>query len=116
MLPQLQQSSSSPLTTPPTPPHLPKLSTPIAHRLLQPPSAQKPLPLQSIGNIVKFSMEDLRESFLRVEEFWYEPEYDGSVIKLVKDADSPEEAFVAGISSTFSHRSSCISARSSFVF
>ncbi|GAW00979.1 hypothetical protein LENED_002541 [Lentinula edodes] len=74
MLPQLQQSSSSPLTTPPTPPHLPKLSTPIAHRLLQPPSAQKPLPLQSIGNIVKFSMEDLRESFLRVEEFWYEPE------------------------------------------
>ncbi|KAJ4467101.1 hypothetical protein C8R41DRAFT_925882 [Lentinula lateritia] len=54
-------------------------------------------------------MEDLRESFLRVEELWYEPEvaqacggwielliaaveqYDGSVIKLVKDADSPEE-------------------------
>ncbi|KAF8823435.1 hypothetical protein HHX47_DHR10000154 [Lentinula edodes] len=112
MLPQLQQSSPSPLTTPP---QSPKLFSPIAHRLLTTfihpahASAYQPLPLHSIGDIVKSRMEDLRESFLRVEELWYEPEvaqacggwielliaaveqYDGSVIKLVKDADSPEE-------------------------
>ncbi|KAJ3889108.1 hypothetical protein GG344DRAFT_52319, partial [Lentinula edodes] len=34
MLPQLQQSSSSPLTTPPTTPQSPKLFSPIAHCLL----------------------------------------------------------------------------------
>ncbi|KAJ3866498.1 hypothetical protein EV359DRAFT_79477 [Lentinula novae-zelandiae] len=111
-----QQSSSSPLTTPPsTPPQSHELFSPIAHRCLTTfihpahASAQQPLPLHSIGDIVKSRMEDLRESFLRVEELWYEPEvaqacggwielliaaveqYDGSVIRLVKDADSPEE-------------------------
>ncbi|KAJ3809223.1 hypothetical protein F5876DRAFT_14255, partial [Lentinula aff. lateritia] len=108
MLPQLQQSSSSPLTTPPpTPPQSPELFSPIAHHCLTTfihpahASAQQPLPLHSIGDIVKSRMEDLRESFLRVEELWYEPEvaqacggwielliaaveqYDGSVIKLI---------------------------------
>ncbi|KAJ3780104.1 hypothetical protein GGU10DRAFT_168104 [Lentinula aff. detonsa] len=92
-------------------------SSPTVHRLLiththpAHPSAQNPLPIHSIGDIVKSRMEDLRESFLRVEELWYEPEvaqacggwielliaaveeYDHAdgELKLVKDAESPED-------------------------
>ncbi|KIK57391.1 hypothetical protein GYMLUDRAFT_203822 [Collybiopsis luxurians FD-317 M1] len=74
------------------------------------PSSQNPLSLREIGDIVKGRMEELRESFMRIEELWYEPEvskacggwievliraveeYDGynpGSLTLTKDAESP---------------------------
>ncbi|KAJ3975633.1 hypothetical protein EV361DRAFT_460152 [Lentinula raphanica] len=57
-------------SSPPQTPH--RLLRTFVHRAH--PSAQNPLSLHAISDIVKSRMEDLRESFLRVEDVWYEPE------------------------------------------
>ncbi|KAF5391049.1 hypothetical protein D9757_003992 [Collybiopsis confluens] len=73
------------------------------------PSSQSPLSLREIGDIIKARMEGLRESFMRIEELWYEPEiskacggwielliraveeYDPGSLSLAKETDSSSD-------------------------
>ncbi|KAJ3763930.1 hypothetical protein EV360DRAFT_32555, partial [Lentinula raphanica] len=67
------ETPNSSLSLSPPPPQTPhRLLTTFVHGAH--PSTQNPLSLHSIGDIIKSRMEDLRESFLRIEDLWYEPE------------------------------------------
>ncbi|KAJ3834520.1 hypothetical protein F5878DRAFT_353178 [Lentinula raphanica] len=67
------ETPNSPLSLSSPPPQTPhRLLTTFVHGAH--PSTQNPLSLHSIGDIIKSRMEDLRESFLRIEDLWYEPE------------------------------------------
>ncbi|KAF9063000.1 hypothetical protein BDP27DRAFT_1451498 [Rhodocollybia butyracea] len=71
------------------------------------PRSQNPRSFREIGDIIKTRMEELRESFIRIEELWYDievsqacggwielliravEEYDSGMLTLTREAESP---------------------------
>ncbi|KAE9390107.1 hypothetical protein BT96DRAFT_926125 [Gymnopus androsaceus JB14] len=104
-----EQSTSSPAETEtdPAPASTTEHRLLVSHHHPAHECSQSPLSLQEIGDVVKSRMEGLRESFLRIEELWYDPEvskacggwiellvraveeYDSTLLTLIRDAESP---------------------------